>query len=358
MDKKVLKSFLMGAFILLGVILLILVAKSLYFGLMVIIMEFIFATILDTPVSFLERYNIPRAIGSFVCIFIILGIFLEINLMIIPKATPEFKKLINNAPQVITSLDNSLQQYFYSMNIDDTFGVKYTEVKTSGLQNLYNNMGNILGKLKDKSSEFMQDFTSILMGIIFLWYIVIDPRPLEKGFLDPWTPDMRKKLRRIMLRIKKMLVCWAVALCCGCFAIFLLTWIGLSIVHFPCAFFFAVFAGFMNVIPTLGPILAAILPCLFILITDPKMVIYILIVYGIIQQLESNLITPLIMRKQLNIHPFLLINFILIFGIFFGVLGCFLTAPILAIIGIMYDELYARPRDFRLKQEKEEKELC
>lgn len=357
MDKKIFRSFLMGTFIVLGIILFLLVAKSLYFGIMVLIMELIFATILDTPVSFLERYNIPRAIGSAICIFIILGIFVEINLMIIPKATPEFKKLINNTPEIITSIDKNLQNYFNSMNISDTFGIKYNEIKATGFEKFTSNIGNILGNLKEKGSEFMESFTFILMGIIFLWYIVIDPRPLEKGFLDPWSPEMRKKLRRIMLRIKKMLVCWAIALCCGCFAIFLLTWIGLSIVRFPCAFFFAVFAGFMNIIPTLGPILAAILPCLFILITDPKMIIYILIVYGIIQQLESNLITPLIMKKQLNIHPFILINFIIFFGFFFGVIGCFLTAPILAIIGIMYDELYAKPRDYKLKK-LEEEEQC
>ncbi|MBQ0105553.1 MAG: AI-2E family transporter [Armatimonadetes bacterium] len=343
MSKKLVNS----ALVVISVILFICLAIYFYGGVFAIIFALMFGTILNAPISYLERFHIPRWLGLIICLFIVVGFVVDINLLVIPKAVPEFSKLTSNLPDIVSKWDNSLSDYFASMEVDDFFGFTYSEFKVRAKKNLISNSGSYLQKFREIGAYNIEYFSEFLLSILMGIYVALDPKTLERGFLDPWNRKIRYRLRRCMLRIEKMLFSWAIGLCCGCMCIFLLTWLGLSIVKMPFAFFFASFAGFANIIPAIGPIISAILPCAITLVTEPKMTVYVLVIYIFVQFVESNFLTPLIMKKQLSIHPMILIFSIVSMGYVCGVVGCFITAPIVASIGIMYEELYARPRRYK-----------
>lgn len=350
---------LTGAVILFfAIILAIMFIKTISFFLLMVILALIFGTIFNAPVNFLQKFKIPRIISLTLCLFVIFGIIYDIGIIMIPKATPEFSKLIKSMPQISSKLDRSIKEYCENKNIDDIFGISYEQMKNNIKGNYKKNISFIANKAKEIGKSNLESLSMFVICLIMTIFIVLDPKTLEKGFLDPWDWQTKKRIRKCMLRIQKMLFCWAIGLLFGCICIFLLTWLGLSIIRFPFSCFFALVAGFLNIIPTIGPIISAILPCFLALILNPKILIFVLAIYIIVQQIESNILTPMIMKKQLDVHPFILISAICVMGYYFGALGCFIAAPTMAAARIIYEEFYSKPKHNAkksLQKNKEEK---
>lgn len=111
-----------------------------------------------------------------------------------------------------------------------------------------------------------------------------------------------------------------------------LMFIGYTIIRLPNAFLLAVIALITNLIPFLGPILGA-LPAMLIGFTiGPAMVIKVLIVTVIVQQSESNLVSPNIMGQKLDLHPLIVMIVVLVMMNLFGVFGALIAAPFYMIL--------------------------
>lgn len=350
------RNILFGIFVFSAIVLGILFLYTVKYGVLLIITACMFGTIINGPVNLLQRHKVPRFLGLILCLLVIIGFFYSINMLVIPKAVPEFAKLVKEFPIITVKWDAQLEKVYNKLSIEQVTGQSYPQFKNTGKLAAFDKFGVVIKKLKEISKNQFENLLYVVICLIMTVYVVLDPKGLEKGFLDPWNRSARKKVRRCMLRIQRMLYSWAIGLCFGCMCIFLLTWLGLSLVHFPFGFFFAAFAGCLNIIPTIGPIISAVVPCLLMLVINPKMVIYVLVIYLAVQQIESNFLTPMIMKKQLDVHPMILIIAIVGMGYYYGTLGCLMAAPIMASVRIIYEEFYQKPKLLREKKERELRE--
>ena len=101
-----------------------------------------------------------------------------------------------------------------------------------------------------------------------------------------------------------------------------------------CTFFIAIIIAFTNVIPYLGPYIGAVFPVLYALIESPTKALFVIIAIFIVQNIESNFLTPYINSKMIKTHPLIVILTLIVFGYLFGILGMIFAVPILAIIRI------------------------
>ncbi len=109
----------------------------------------------------------------------------------------------------------------------------------------------------------------------------------------------------------------------------------LLIIGIDYAIILSVFAGFMNIIPYLGPIIGAV-PAVFItLFTSPSKTVWVILAFVIIQQLETNLIMPKIVGEQVGLHPALVILALLVGGAVWGLLGLIIVVPIAGIFQVI-----------------------
>ena len=102
----------------------------------------------------------------------------------------------------------------------------------------------------------------------------------------------------------------------------------------------AISAGFLNVIPNFGPIIAMIPAVLVALLTSPTQALMVAGLYLTVQIIESNLITPNVQKKLLNIPPALLILFQVLMGTLTGGWGIVLAVPMLVIVITVVKSLY------------------
>lgn len=311
------------------------------------VLSLMFATIMNRPVSFIASKGIHRTVAVFFTVILAFAVICGALNIIIPETVKETQNIKKNIPEFHNKSIKKLEKICKELNIDTE---KLLESKEFS-QGIKKFTPLLLNGVKKASFGTLGVLVHTVLIILIMVYILCDPRPLLTGFLNPWDFERKKILRRCLLRMEKMLFAWAMGLLAGMLCMFLLTWAGLSLIKIEGAFLFALIAGFLNIIPTLGPFIAAILPISITLVTNPINALYVLIIYILMHQVESHIMTPLIMKKQLDIHPMILILSILVMVMFFGMTGAFITAPIMASLSIIYEEFVIKTRIRRKKTE-------
>jgi predicted PurR-regulated permease PerM len=115
----------------------------------------------------------------------------------------------------------------------------------------------------------------------------------------------------------------------------LLTTIGLLIIKMKFALILGIIAGLADLIPYFGPILGAVPAVVLALLDSNVQVFYVILVMIIVQQLESNLLSPKILGDSVGLHPLAVIFVLLTGGHFFGVVGMIIAVPFAAVIKIV-----------------------
>ena len=121
-----------------------------------------------------------------------------------------------------------------------------------------------------------------------------------------------------------------------------LLYIGLTIIGLDFAILFAVLTALLVVVPYFGAIVGAIPPVLFALTDSPGKALAVLVVYVLVQQIESNVIIPLVMSRTTRLHPALIAIGVVVVGQLFGVVGLFVAVPIISAVVILTEEIWVR----------------
>jgi predicted PurR-regulated permease PerM len=98
----------------------------------------------------------------------------------------------------------------------------------------------------------------------------------------------------------------------------------------------------MELVPLLGPFLAAVPAVLVALSQDASMAAWTVLAFVVVQQVESNVLQPLIMREAVSIPPALLLFAVVAFGVLFGILGIVFAAPLAVVSYVAVTKLYVR----------------
>ena len=128
-------------------------------------------------------------------------------------------------------------------------------------------------------------------------------------------------------------------------------WAGLTVIGVPGALALGVLAGVLEVIPTLGPILALI-PAVFLALLQGStnypdashltIMLVVLAMYIVIQQIENYVLVPRILGGSVGVHPALILVGVMVFAVQFGILGAFIATPVLATLLIWFKFYHAR----------------
>jgi predicted PurR-regulated permease PerM len=126
-----------------------------------------------------------------------------------------------------------------------------------------------------------------------------------------------------------------------------LLYIGLTVIGLDLAIFFAVFSALLVVIPYFGSVVGGVPPVLFAFTDSPEQALLTLGVYLLVQQIEGNVIIPLVMAQRVKLHPALIAIGVVVVGQLFGFIGLFVAVPIISAAVILTDELWVKPNEER-----------
>jgi len=176
-------------------------------------------------------------------------------------------------------------------------------------------------------------FIVLFLGLTF----AAQPSIYRKGLLFMAPARHRARTTAIVDRIGETLERWLIAQIITMFAVFLVTWIGLSIIGIPNSFILGIQAGLLTFIPTVGALLGGLIVVLASLASGWVAAASAFVLFLGIHALESYILTPIIQRHALDIPPATLFAFQILLGVVFGIWGLALALPLMAVAKVMID---------------------
>lgn len=180
-------------------------------------------------------------------------------------------------------------------------------------------------------------FIVLFLGIAF----ATQPGVYRNGLLFMAPAKHRTRAIVIVDRIGETLERWLIAQIITMAAVFLITWIGLSIIGIQSSFILGIQAGLLAFIPTVGAILGGLIVVLASLASGWVAGLSAFVLFLGVHALESYVLTPLIQRQALDIPPATLFSFQILLGVVFGIWGLALALPLMAIVKVIIDHFKA-----------------
>ena len=180
-------------------------------------------------------------------------------------------------------------------------------------------------------------FIVLFLGLAF----AVQPGIYRDGLLFMAPVKHRARAVAIVDRIGETLERWLIAQIITMAAVFLVTWIGLSIIGIQSSFILGIQAGLLAFIPTVGAILGGLIVVLASLASGWVAALSAFILFLGVHALESYVLTPIIQRQALDIPPATLFAFQILLGVVFGIWGLALALPLMAIVKVMIDHFKA-----------------
>jgi predicted PurR-regulated permease PerM len=291
--------------------------------------------------DYLERYRVPRFLGALAGLLLALVVLGLILYLVIPPFVDQTDEFVAAVPGVVDDLEGEVADL--TGNEPQQVG---DEVQ-SFLEGYTENPDRFLGPLTSIGFSVVAIFGALVFIVITAYYIAVRPQPLVDGILALFPPARRDEARHVMERLRKSWVGWMEGVIVDMFVTGTLLYAGLTIIGLDFAIFFAVFSALLVVVPYFGSIVGGIPPVLFAFTDSPEQALLTLIVYVLVQQIEGNVIIPLVMAQRVKLHPALIAIGVVVVGQLFGYLGLFVAVPIISMAVILGDELWVKPNEAR-----------
>lgn len=185
--------------------------------------------------------------------------------------------------------------------------------------------------------SFVVDFILVVLVAVYLSF---DPSLYRRGMLCLVPPRHRDRASEALRLAGDALRGWLRGQLVSMATVGVLTGLGLWLAGVPLALSLGLIAGFLEFIPIIGPFLAAIPGILLALTVGPTTALYAALVYIVVQQLETNLITPLAQRWAVSLPPALGLVGLVILGSLFGIAGLLFAAPLTVVLMVLVQRFY------------------
>ena len=149
------------------------------------------------------------------------------------------------------------------------------------------------------------------------------------------------RVREVLSKVRSGLLLWLKGRIADMAIVGILSTVALYLIGVPGALFLGILTGLLAFVPLVGSIVSAIPPLLLAFVVGPTTVLWVLVAYVAIQQIEGNLVEPLIMQKTASLHPAAVVTVVTVLGAAFGVLGV-LAVPSAIVAAILVKELWFR----------------
>ncbi len=300
---------------------------------------FILAWLFNPIVTNLEKKGINRLFSTIVIFIIFICLLCLVILTIIPSIAEQFKDFLNSIPSLYSDIKRFIIHLFENINNIDGINLKDIQSHIIGAVQKFT-----ISFTKNLPSTIINIFSSLISGIgIFLvsliigFYMLCNFSSIKKHIFNLLPEKHYYEIRNLFHKISSTLYSFLKGVLIDATLIFIICSVVFTILGLKSPMLFALFCAITNVIPYIGPYIGAIPAVIVALSQSTPLGISIGVAIFIIQFIEGNIINPIVMSKQIKLHPVYIIIGLLIFGHFFGIVGMIISTPILALLKILFE---------------------
>lgn len=300
----------------------------------ILLFAIVIASAVGPFVGWFEQRRVPRLVAVLMLYGLVAVLGLALSSLVLPSISTNLSQLTSSLPKltnaISTSLDTVQQQSKYFDFVSEIQNI--LEVMTGYLQQFSQSafngiVGAVGGIFAFMAILVISFYLSIMKDGIQTFLAAVVPERYEEYVINLW--------RRVEIKVGH----WLQAQLFLALVIGLLIYIGLSILNVKFALIFAVIAMALEIVPVAGPVLAAIPAISFAFVQEPSLGFWVLVLFVGVQQLEGNLLVPLVLGRSTGMNPIVVMLAILIGGQLAGIPGALLGVPVATIIVEILDDM-------------------
>jgi predicted PurR-regulated permease PerM len=323
----------------------LLAAGLLLFGLLfrqlvTLMLAVLFTVIIAIPLAAaatrLERRGIPRALGALGALLAAIAVLALIVGLLIPPFIDQTNEFVEDVPGIV----NDLEGYYADVTGQDPGEVG--ERVEEFVQDWTNEPERFIGPITSIGFDVAGILAAFLVMLITAYYMAVRPQPLVDGLVSLAPPSRRGHVRHVLDRLRSAWIGWMQGVAIDMLVTGVLVFIALSLIGLEFAIFFAILSALLVVVPYFGAIAGAVPPTLLGLTHSPGTALAVLAAYVLVQQLESNVIVPLVMSQTVRLHPAVIAIGVVVVAQLFGFVGLFVAVPILSLLVISVEEFWVK----------------
>ena len=306
------------------------------------LLTILFSILLSAPVNYLHRRGLSRTWGMLAVLAAFALALYVFGLAVVPVVETQSAQLVAAFPTLLEeaiALFNRGQGFFGLGARISLDGGSLPEV---GRQLL---TGNAVSTAAGVGLTVATAASLGLVVLIATIYMVIRPEPWVEGFVALFPAGWRQRTREVLFELYHTVQRWFIGQLTAMTFIAVFWAVSLWLIGVPFALLLGIFSGLISFVPYLGATISVVLPLLLALISEPFTAVYVIIAFVIIQQIEGNILQPILMSRAVDLHPALVVFAILTMGTLFGIVGVFLAVPLVAVVQVLVRELWVRRMD-------------
>ena len=290
-------------------------------------------------VNMLQRKGMKRIFGVIIAYLIILAVIALVISLIIPLIYDQISDISETVPSIIKNVENIIDgivDKFKKIDGFDTEAIRQKLINTIGShgEELYTSLPNLV---VDFIKNFVSGIGTFFLGLLIGFFILLGFNDVSETLIMFIPPKFHKSGKELLGKINKTLRGYVNGALFDASIILVACAICFSIFGLKSAILFALFCAIMNVIPYAGPYIGAV-PALLVGFSQSTSIGFAVgISIIIIQTIEGNILSPIVMSKATNVKPVAIIIGLLIFGHFFGILGMILSTPIIGVSKVIFN---------------------
>jgi predicted PurR-regulated permease PerM len=201
-----------------------------------------------------------------------------------------------------------------------------------------NSVGNVASGVITITSSVVSGVIAFIAALVIFAYFLIDEKAMKYFVLSLFPDNHRENMAQVMRKIAKKVGDWFRGQILLAIIVGVIDLVGLIIIGVPYALTLAVVSGVLEIVPTLGPIIAGLAAAIVALTVSPWKALIVIVFYIAVQQLENNVIVPKVMQKALGLSPVIIIVAILIGAKLMGIIGAVIAVPLAASLTVVLSE--------------------
>ena len=301
-----------------------------------VIIAVFLAVALAPAVNWLNRQRIPRVVAILLVYLALLLALAGLGALVIPPLVAQISDFVNTLVKLARQpggVEQAIQQFA------DRFGLgAYVQGLLEQAAALPAQLSSAAGPLLALTRGVIGSVTAFVSILLITFFLLLDGERFVDTGINLLRPESRPRARRILVRASRAVHSYIF----GNLAISLIAGIGafvvMTIFRVPFALALALLVALLDLIPLVGATLAAAVVILVGLFVSPFTGIVLLAYFIIYQQIENNLLQPLIYGRSVHLNPLVIFLAVLIGGQLLGILGALLAIPVAEIIRILISE--------------------
>jgi predicted PurR-regulated permease PerM len=278
-----------------------------------------------------QKLRIPRSLGAVFFLFVWAGVIGGVGFLVYSLLWSQLSQLATQLPELGREASRRLAEFFHR------FPLISENVRKL---NLGGSAQGFVGTLSQSIRGGIEAVTGLVFIIAVSLYVSSGKERYVESFLSLFPQSAHPRARVLMTESASALRRWFAAQLIAMSCVGVCASIGFLIIGMPYWAVLGALTAVLDIIPFVGPTIAAICAILIALGSDPSKALWVIVNFVIVEHIESNLVIPMVMKGQVDLPPVHLLTLMLVFGNWFGILGVLVAPPTLAVARTLYLLVY------------------